>query len=494
MPFPTFRAAALALVVWLAGPAAAQAPSATAGGLARCWLPGLEQQALCGSVKRPLDPARPAGTAIDVHFAVLPALARHGRPDPVFFFAGGPGQSAMDLAAPLARQFSRLLNGRDLVLIDQRGTGRSAPLKCPDDEERAVTQPLAQRLDQAAQLQRLQQCRAGLQRLPHGDLRHYTTPVAMADAEAVRAALGADKLNLVGGSYGTRAALEYLRQFPQHVRRVVIDGVAPPDMALAASFSTDNQAALDALFTWCAADAACKARHSGLRAQWQALLASLPRSVSVTDPFSGRPETVTLTRHAVLDAVRNALYLPLAASALPQALAQAGAGDFGALLALPSMLGGGAGGLATGMHFSVVCSEDAQSPSPRSAPGADFGDLFERQYREVCADWPRATLPAAFYSVPVSPAPVLVLSGAIDPATPPRHGESVARALGPKARHVVVPNAGHGVLSLACQNEVMNRFIRADTDAAALQVDTGCAKDLPRPPAARALGGAGARP
>jgi pimeloyl-ACP methyl ester carboxylesterase len=367
-------------------------------------------------------------------------------------------------------------------------------LKCPDDDERAGALPLAQRLDSAAQMQRLLSCRSALQRLPHGDLRHYTTPLAMADADAVRAALGAERVNLVGASYGTRAALDYLRQFPQRVRRVVIDGVAPPDVALAASFSTDNQAALDALFSWCASDAACKAQHPALRAQWQALLASLPRTASVTDPFSGQPQTVTLTRHAVLDAVRNALYLPLAASALPQALAQASGGDFAPLLALPSMLGGGGGGLATGMHFSVVCSEDAQSPGPRSAPGADFGDLFERQYREVCADWPRGTLPAAFYKVPVSPAPVLVLSGAIDPATPPRHGERVARALGPLAHHTVVPNAGHGVLALACQNEVMNRFIRADTDAAALQVDASCAQDLPRPPAARALTAAGARP
>jgi pimeloyl-ACP methyl ester carboxylesterase len=166
--------------------------------LVPCRLKGVEHEARCGSVTRPLDPARPQGPQVEVHFAVLPALAQRNTADPVFFFAGGPGQSAMTLAGPLSQQFARLNNRRDLVFVDQRGTGRSAPLKCPEDVERQPPQPLALLLDQARQLERLAACRRGLQQLPHGDLRQYTTSIAVADVDAVREALGAAQVNAIG--------------------------------------------------------------------------------------------------------------------------------------------------------------------------------------------------------------------------------------------------------------------------------------------------------
>ncbi len=283
-------------------------------GLQPCRLQGVEHEAWCGSVRRPLDPAAPQGTQIDVHFAVLPALARNRRPDPVFFFAGGPGQSAIENAGSVARMLGRLSNRRDIVLIDQRGTGRSAPLGC---DEASPTQPLAEAVDPARVSARLADCLARLQKLPHGDLRHYTTVVAMQDADAVRRQLGVDAVNVVGGSYGTRAALDYMRQFPQAVRRAVIDGVAPPDMVLPASFSTDNQAALDAVFTACEAQPACLARYPALRADWRALLATLPREIGVAHPVTGEVQRLTLTRDTLLGLVRTPLYVPALASALP---------------------------------------------------------------------------------------------------------------------------------------------------------------------------------
>ena len=454
--------------------------------LTPCRLKGLEHEARCGVVQRPLDPAQPQGPQIDVHFAVLPALARHKKEDPVFFFAGGPGQSAIALAGTLARPLARLSNRRDVVLIDQRGTGRSAPLQCP---EPSPLQPLREMADPAAQAQRLRECRAALQKLPHGDLRHYTTTVAMADVEAVRQVLGAPQVNLVGGSYGTRAALEYLRQFPQAVRRVVIDGVAPPDMVLPASFSTDAQAALDALFAACQAEPACAKAHPQLRERWAALLKSLPREVSVAHPVTGRDERLTLTRELVTGLVRPPLYAPLIASALPLAIEEAAQGRFTALLGLTSAMAGGRGNplrLAEGMHFSVICAEDfprLQAGASADRPGTDFANDFADMYRRVCDGWPQGAVPPAFYQVPPSAAPVLVLSGGADPVTPPRHGQRVAQALGPQARHVVVPNAGHGLMLQGCLRDVVFRFIDAPDAAAALQVDGGCAEKMPRPPA-----------
>jgi pimeloyl-ACP methyl ester carboxylesterase len=449
-----------------------------------CRLKGVEHDALCGSVKRPLDPDTPQGVQIDVHFAVLPALARNKKPDPVFFFAGGPGQSAIALAGPLGRQFARFSNRRDVVLIDQRGTGRSAPLMCDDEP---ATRPLADSADPQRQVEQLQRCRAALQKLPHGDLRQYTTTIAVGDADAVRRALGAEQVNAIGGSYGTRVVLELLRQFPQTVRRAVLDGVAPPDMALPASFSPDTQAAFDALLGSCEAEPACKALYPQLRAQWAALLAGLPRAVTLPHPVTGRDETLTLTRDMVTGLVRQPLYVPVLASGLPYAVSEATQGRFVALVGLAGALGGGRDvRLAAGMHFSVVCSEDMpRIDSTADRPGSDFGEAFAGIYRRVCDGWPRGRVPAEFYSVPASSAPVLVLSGGIDPATPPRHGERVAQALGARARPVVVPNAGHGVMGLGCMRDVLYRFVDAENDADALKVDTGCALAIPRPPSFR---------
>lgn len=479
--------APLAVAAVLTGPptaAAAAAASPPAASLSPCRLAGLEHDALCATVRRPLDPAAPAGPQIDVHFAVLPALARQKKPDPVFMFAGGPGQSAIGLAGSISRVLARLGNRRDIVLVDQRGTGRSAPLECPP-------QPTALPLAEATidrLVARLQACRAALQALPHGDLRHYTTTAAVADVEAVRLALGAERINLVGGSYGTRAALEYQRQFPQAVRRMVLDGVAPPDMVLPAAFSLDSQAALDRVFAACEAEPACSARQPALRSRWQQLLATLPRRATVAHPFSGRPESVELTRELLLMLVRAPLYTPALGAALPAAIAAATEGRFEPLAALGSSFAARREmQLAEGMHFAVICSEDApRLAAATSAPesrGADFGDVYTRLYARACADWPRGAVPEAFYRVGPTSVATLVLSGGADPATPPRHGERVVAALGAQARHVVVDEAGHGLMSLPCLRDVLFRFIDAEDDAAALAVDTGCAARLPRPPA-----------
>lgn len=462
------------------GPGLAQ-PTATAE-LSPCRLRGVEHDALCGQLPRPLDPARPDGPQIQVHYAVLPALARNKKPDPVFFFAGGPGQSAIDLAGPMSRLLARFSNRRDIVLIDQRGTGRTAPLICAAPDP---TQPLRELADMDAARDRLARCRTELQSLPHGVLRHYTTTVAMADAEAVRQALGSPQVNLLGGSYGTRAVLEYQRQFPQAVRRAVIDGVAPPDMVLPATVSPDSQAALDAWLSACAQDAACDAAYPRLRERWRTLQAGLPREVRLRHPVTGVDESLVLTADMTASLLRLPLYVPALASALPLAMSEAGDGRFEALFGLASAMQGrrGVGEMAEGMHFSVVCAEDfPRLGTATDAPGRDLGDGFAQLYRDVCADWPRGSVPADFYTMPSAPAPVLVLSGGMDPVTPPRHGERTAAALGALARHVVVPEAGHGVMGIGCMRDVLFRFIDTDDDAEALKVDATCVLGIPRPP------------
>lgn len=482
MPGMLYLALISLVAIGLGSLAAPASASEVRVGLTPCWLEGVANQALCGRLSRPLDPAHPAGTVIDVHYAVLPALARNRLPDPVFFIAGGPGQSAIELAEVVGGRMARLNNRRDLVLVDQRGTGQSAPLRC---EPLAPTSALAAGADPARQAARLQRCREQLQRLPYGDLRFFTTAIASTDLDAVRQALQADRIDLVGGSYGTRVVLDYLRQFPQRVRRAVMDGVVPPDIALPAAASPDNQAALDAVWSACEAEPACHRRHSDLRGDWRRLLAALPVQVRVAHPLTGQPETLWMTRTVLLSLVRTPLYAPALAAGLPEAIAAAAKGHFEPLFGLASALSNRRlGEVAEGMHLSVVCSEDVPSDGVRTAVrGVDFGDDFAATYRTLCKDWPRATVPAAFRLIAKAPAATLVLSGGADPVTPPRHGARIAQALGPLARHVVVAQAGHGVLALPCLRDALYRFIDAATDAEALKVDTSCAESIPRPPA-----------
>jgi len=489
----------VALALFLAGadaadalPASARASApasapASASALADCHVAGISNGVLCGTLLRPLDPARPQGALIPIRYVVVPAMARRKFLDPVFLLAGGPGQSAVAVAASTMALFGRLNNRRDIVFVDQRGTGGSAPLGCEDAEHES----LAEQADPDRQYRLAVDCKAQLLKLPYikseSDLGLFTTSIAVQDLDAVRRELGAERINLVGASYGTRVALEYQRQFPKAVRRSVMDGVAPPDMALPASFSFDNQAAFDGLVAACAAEPACARDHPDLHRRFAALLQSLPRTVKVAHPLSGRAEEFVLTRDLLLGAVRSALYAPALAAALPEAIDSASRGEFAGLVGLnATFMARKAMRLATGMHLSVVCAEDVpRLGANNDRPGADFGVEFARFYERLCSAWPRGEVPAAFYTLVTSAAPVLALSGGIDPATPPRHGERVVRALGPMARHVVVANAGHGVLAIGCVRDVVFRFIDASEDRDALAVDAGCAAGVPRPPAFR---------
>ncbi len=473
----------------LLGAVAVAGPAAAAGSrLVDCRIAGIEYSAKCGALERPLDPERPSGTQITVRYVVVPAVARRHHDDPIFMLAGGPGQSAIELAPVVLPLLQRLNSRRDIVFVDQRGTGRSASLDCGDTER----EPWTDATDPQRQLERLAACRERLQRLPYirnvSDLGYFTTSLAVQDLDAVRRQLGARRINLLGGSYGTRVELEYLRQFPQAVRRSVLDGAAPPDMALPASFSTDGQTAFDAMLAACEAEDACRHAHPELRVQWHALLQRLPQPAVVQDPLTGVPESLVVTRGLLLGAVRGPLYVPALAAGLPVAIDAAAKGRWEPLMGLSAMLEARGSGLAMGMHFSVICAEDVpRLGSTHDAAGADFGHDMAELYQRACAEWPRGPVPAGFYTIAPGASPALVLSGGLDPATPPRHGARVAQALGAMARHVVVANAGHGVMATGCMPDVIQRFFDAADDRAALAVDTACVSAIPRPPAYRPI-------
>ncbi len=448
--------------------------------LVDCRVDGHSSEVRCGQIKRALDPSNPLQT-IDIHFVVVPALARRSVEAPLFFLAGGPGQSAIALSGSLSGLFSRLNQRRDLVFVDQRGTGKSFPLRC---NEPSKLTPFAVVIDSQFSLAQMRQCQ---EQLTQGtatqagvDLRFFSTTLAMQDLDAVRAQLGYQKIDLIGGSYGTRAALEYLRLFPSAVRRMVLDGVAPPDMVLPVSGDRDSASALQGVFDRCRQDPACAAAYPNLQSQVKDWLASLPKNVELFNSYTRQTETISLTSEAVQNMVRAVLYAPQLSAALPFALSEAKAGKLMALAGLSRQLGGGSAAqkIAQGMHFSVICSEDSAAIPVNILPSP-----MTNLYQQVCAKWPKAVIDPAFYQVgSLKQGAALVLSGGADPVTPPFHGERVAKALGSLARHIIVPNLGHGVMSAGCMPDIVFGFFNRRESQAALELDAQCATQIPAPP------------
>ncbi len=438
-----------------------------------CRIAGVEREVKCGLVRMPEDPDSPGGRSIEVRFAVVPAVARNKQPDPVFVFAGGPGQAATRVARQVMPVLAELNARRDLVFIDQRGTGRSNALTCDVDES-----SLASALEPEQQIARLGPC---LKALP-ADLRQYATWIAVRDFEAVRARLGAEKVNLWGASYGTRVALEYMRQYPGRVRTAVLDGVAPPDMTIPVSFAVDAEAALQSLADACARDERCRTRYPDFDERISVLLkrAESGIDIRIPHPLTGVMESLRLDRRMLASLLRAPLYVPQLSSVLPYALAEAGRGDFTALVALSAAISGGVSeNFAVGMHFAVICAEDLPRIDAAAAPASPsrFGSAFADLYRQVCRLVPSRPVPSGFYSVPPSTVPVLIFSGGLDPATPPRHGDSVAQRLG-NAKHVIAPNLGHGISAQGCAPMLVSRFVR---DASFERVNGDCLAQIPAP-------------
>lgn len=445
--------------------------------LAPCPLEDGPPDTYCGRLRVFENRQARSGRAIDLKIVVAPALRRDAQPDPLFVFEGGPGGGAATLAFARLPMFRRFQRDRDIVLVDQRGTGDSNPLDCSPEVPLDVDDPNVLDEDLTGRY------RTCLERLD-ADPRQYTTELAMDDIDDVRAHLGYERINVWGGSYGTRAALVYLRRHEESVRAVVLDGVAPPDMRLPLYAARDGQRALDRLLADCGRDAACAREFPALERAIATLwdrLESRP-NVSLTHPRTGLPIEVTVTRRLASGVVFSSLYLPEVSALLPRLLTDASEGRFQGLLALAYSRDVQKGMMSDGMRLSVICAEDRPRVTAedvaREGQGRFIGTMLFEAMTKPCEFWPRGAVDDGFYAPVTSARPVLIFSGENDPITPPSWGESVAKHL-TNARHIVVPGAGHITLMRGCVPELVSAFLATED---VTQVEPRCLETLHRPP------------
>jgi len=445
--------------------------------LTPCRLEGLATQAQCGTYEVFEDRAAKSGRKLSLRVVVVPALASQPEAEPLVLLAGGPGQAATRVQVLAAVE--RIRRKRDILLVDQRGTGDSSPLEC---EPPPLEAGLAAHFDDQGFVERMHKCREGWK----ADVRHYTTPIAMDDLDEVRAALGYEKLNLWGVSYGTRAALVYVRQHPERVRTVILDGVAPMGLYLPLNAPRDGQRALELLLAHCEKDATCEKAYPDLRPRTEALLARLqagPERVRVPHPRTGVPEEFLLTHRGFVSELFSHLYSPEIASLVPLMLDRATRGDWAPFVALSVGLGEGLKhSFSQGLYFAIVCAEDAPffdaAAVEREAKGSWFGPYMGQEVLAVCKDWPRASLPDGYREAVASDVPTLLLSGELDPVTPPAWAEEAKRTLR-NSLHVVVPGVGHNTLAADCARTLMLELL-ARGSIEGLQ--PACGASLTRPP------------
>ena len=428
-------------------------------------------QAQCGKLTVYEDRQAAAGRTIDLNIAILPAISRSPEPDPLFFLTGGPGQAATESFVTLASAFERIRQKRVIVLVDQRGTGQSNPLDCP--ESPAATGDEA--ADQAALEGWLRRCLSELDANP----ALYTTPIAMQDLDDVRRALGYEQINLYGLSYGTRAALTYLKMYPQQVRAVILDGVVPQDEALGLEVPADAQRAIDQLFARCAADSACAHAFPDLPEKFQGLLdqlAAAPPQVAFTHPIHGGQETHPFTAVELASAVRLLSYTPETAALLPLLIHTSAAQGRLDLMAAQSRLVSEdlSQSISFGMNLSVLCAEDFpfidSAAAEQAAQGSYLGNIQYEELAFMCAIWPRGEVPADFKAPASAAVPVLLLSGEADPVTPPENALHVAETL-PNSRALTAAGQGHNVILRGCIPRIAYDFIQS---ASVEGLDTAC--------------------
>jgi pimeloyl-ACP methyl ester carboxylesterase len=427
-------------------------------------------KARCGTLVRPLDPSGEEPGEIELRITVVPALNLTPEPDPVVPIAGGPGQGSVQFYISYSWAFEDARRNRDILLIDQRGTGESASMDCEFDDD-IVDGEYSLELT----IEYTGRC---LDELPY-DPRFFTTSVAVTDLEAVREALAYPSLNLYGVSYGTRVAQHYARRYPDSTRTVIIDGVVPPQISLGPEIATESQKAVDKILARCASSESCNERFPDLAEDFARVVRDLREigvEINVPHPSTGRPEELLFGNAEFAAAIRLLAYHPNSMALMPLLIHEAGKGNLVPLgsqymMTMIAMMDA----LSLGMHNAVMCTEDVpfydKSTIDYDGIEASYMGLFQLEALEaICSIWPAGPIDEGFKEPLASSLPVLLLSGDADPITPPRYADLAAVDL-ENAIHLIGKDQGHGQISVGCTSGLVADFIAS---ADPTSIDASC--------------------
>ena len=439
--------------------------------------------ATCGTLTVFEDRAANAGRTIDIHF--IDIQAKHPQHRAIAFNPGGPGASATALAPGFADATSgataTLRDRYDILLVDNRGTGDSAPQQCdlnpagrpetyyrqlwPDDLVRSCRDRLAAR----------------------ANLSLYTTSIAADDLDDVRSALGYAKLVLFGGSYGTQFYLDYARRHPESVESVVLGGVAPPHFyILPLPMARGAQTSIDNLEKACRRDRVCLKHFPQFAAHFAAVSRRFdtgPVAVAIHSTVTHRLQTVELTKEVFAETIRHELYFPQGAAYIPVTIERAYRGNY---TSLAEMVGQMALLFANivdnGLNLSASCAEDipfiTDADVATYSAGTFEGDARVRAQQRACKIWNVDPAPATYHDPVRSDAPILMISVTDDPASPPEYGRQALAYL-PNGRQMLVPGASHDSDLPPCVDVTIVAFVRAQS-AAGLDLNH-CAATYKRP-------------
>ena len=436
--------------------------------------PLIVQNAQCGVLQVKENPADANSREISLNILRLPAINPTPQPDPLFIIAGGPGQSAVGIAEHIFYTFNEVRKNRDIIFVDQRGTGKSNPLECPAFDD------VHYQLSLLEQQQRLKATVRDCAETLGEQLQFYTTPYAVQDLDSVRQALGYERINLWGVSYGTRVALAYMRRYPEATRSSILDGVAPVTIALPWHGGEDALASLRLLSEQCTAMEDCVNAYGNILQNAQAIaqrLAAQPVDITIAHPRTQVPFTLSMNHQIFASMIRMALYTRDLSTLLPLAITNAYQGDYDLLASLIAMAGEQTElmGISYGMHFSVLCNEDYPQYQTRTEASVDFLSAnLATAFADICEIWPRYPLNEDYFAPVESAVPTLMLSGQRDPVTPPRWAEQVGEHLS-QARHLIAPGGHHSITHDGCVAQLIAQFIQR---ANATTLDAACVEQI----------------
>ena len=423
--------------------------------LENCHLKGIKSQVQCGTLRVPENYSLPDGELITVNFAVLPAIDNSKNKTPLMFLAGGPGQASVELAAHIFTTFAEIKKSHDIILVDQRGTGKSHPLECDENSFKNVYEIIPE--DFSAQ--EIKDCIAQFK----GDVSQYNSENAIRDFDAVRNALGHEQINIYGGSYGTRAGLVYMRMFPDSLKSVVLDSVGPIEVPIG-TFGQSASRSFNLLLQNCQQDDGCNTAYPELAQEFKAVIAQLekqPIKLKIAHPRLGTKTDFILSSSKFISNLRMQLYSMQTRTLVPLIIHQAFLGNYQPMIGLIAMSDGGMG-MYVGLTLNIVCNEDIPKITAEmftaDADNSFGGSDSHMAWLQACPLWPKYSVDEAFYKSVTANIPTLILSGNLDPVTPPSNGEESAKTL-PNSHHIVSKNSAHIVASTPCGVDIVNEFI-----------------------------------